>query len=216
MATGALVPTEKEIAAVLPVSLGTIQIALRRLAADGIIERTRGQGTRITTTRNPNLEPKHVRFFADDGESLLPLTIHVASVQEIEEQGPWSTFLGARPSYLRIVRHISVAGEFNIYNEFYLDAARFRPLLDIAPETYQQMHIRVILHDRFNCPTLRFVQNIQIVTPEPMVTDIIGTAPRERALALEVLSHSLRDRPLSYQGMIIPLNDRKLNVLDAL
>lgn len=210
---GDLVPTEKEIAAVLPVSLGTVRIALRRLAADGIVQRTRGSGTRIVTPRDPFQEPKHIRFLADDGRTVLPHEIQMISVEETAEQGAWSGFLGAHASYIRIVRHILVGGEIPLYNAFYLDGARFRPLLDIAPETYSRLHLRMILHDRFNCPTLGFRQNVCYVEPPERVAAIVGCPGGLRILMLEVLSHSLRERPLSYQQFYIPPNGRRLNLL---
>ena len=212
---GDFVPTEKEISAVLPVSLGTVQIALRRLAGDGIIKRTRGQGTRIVTSHDPGQEPKHVRFIADDGESLLPLDIRLVSVEETFEQGLWSAYLGTPVSYIRIVRYIDVAGEFTIYNEFFLDGPRFRPFLDFAQETFEKLHLRMILHDRFNCPTLGFTQNIELVTPPPAIADVIGCTLETPAIKHEILSHTLRGAPLSFQQMFIPPNDRKLNISNS-
>ena len=213
---GDFVPTEKEIGAVLPVSLGTVQTALRRLAANGIIDRTRGLGTKIAMPRDPELEPKHVRFLAADGKSLLDHKIELISVQETTEYGAWSDYLGARASYIRIVRHIVVNQEFTIYNEFFLDAARFRPLLDIAPETFRTLHLRMILHDRFNSPTLGFTQKISFYSPPPAVAGIIGIPAGTQVLMHEILSYSLRKKPLSYQQMIIPPHSRKLDISSSL
>lgn len=209
---GDFLPTEKEIAAILPVSLGTVQAALRRLAFSGIIDRTRGLGTKITTPRDPWVEPKHVRFLADDGASLLSHEIKLISVEETTKQGAWSDHLGAHTSYIRIVRHIVVNQEFTIFNEFFLEVARFRPLLDIAPETFQQLHLRMILHDRFNSPTLGFTQKISFFTPPLAVASIIGSPAGTQVLKHEILSYSLRQKPLSYQQMIIPPNSRKLDI----
>lgn len=93
-----------------------------------------------------------------------------------------------------------------VHNEFFLDGARFRPLLDIAPETLHQLHLRMILHDRFSAPTLGFTQNIAMIVPPEPVARVIGTAPG---------SHTLRGRPLSYQQMTSPPNGRRLNILTS-
>lgn len=209
---GDFLPTEKEIAAILPVSIGTVQTALRRLAHGGIIDRTRGLGTKITTPFDSVDEPKHVRFLADNGTSILSQDVKLISVEETTSQGAWSDYLGAHASYIRIVRYIDVNHEFTIYNECFLEVARFRPLLDIATETFQLVHLRMILHDRFNSPTLGFTQKICFFTPTLAVADIIGCPAGTQALKHEILSYSLRQKPLSYQHMIIPPNSRKLDI----
>jgi GntR family transcriptional regulator len=213
---GDFLPTEKEIAAILPVSLGTVQTALRRLAHGGIIDRTRGLGTKIASPSDPVDEPKHIRFLDDDGTSLLSLEVKLISIDETTSQGAWSNYLGAHTSYIRIVRYIDVNQEFTIYNECFLEVARFRPLLDIAPETFQMLHLRMMLHDRFNCPTLGFTQKVSFYTPPPAVASIIGSPTGAQALMYEVLSYSLRQKPLSYQQMIIPPNSRKLDISSSL
>ena len=209
------VPTEIQIASVLPVSLGTVQVALRCLATDGIIKRTRGRGTVIATPRDPSLDPHHARFFDDDGKSLLRLNARVLAVDEIHHTGPWADFIGNCMSYIRITRHIDVSDEFTIYNEFYLEGMQFRPLLDFAHQSLTGPHLWMILHDRFNCPTLRFEQNIFFTPAEPPVAELFGIEIGERALVLEVMSYSFRDRPLSYQKMVIPPNDRKMSIMSV-
>ena len=207
---GDLIPTEKEIAAVLPVSLGTVQIALRRLATDGIIKRTRRSGSTISVPPDPRLDPKHICFVADDGKSLLPHKTEHISVTESTEQGAWSAYIGELESYIKIVRHIRVGQDFTLYAEFYLGGEKFRPLLDIAPETFKQLHLRLILHDRFHCPSLGFTQAMSFVAPLPSVAEIIGCPLGHAALIHEIFSYTLREKPLSYQKFIIPPNNRKL------
>ena len=102
-----------------------------------------------------------------------------------------------------------------VYNEFFLNGARFRPLLDIAPETLHQLHLRMILHDRFSAPTLGFTQNIAMIVPPELVARVIDTAPGSHALMHEIMPHTLRGRPLSYQQMTSPPNGRRLNILTS-
>ena len=64
-ASGARLPTEAELAEVTPCSLGTIQRALRKLAADGLIERRRGSGTIVASLSRVVEQPWHMRFFDD-------------------------------------------------------------------------------------------------------------------------------------------------------
>jgi DNA-binding LacI/PurR family transcriptional regulator len=78
-APGTALPKERELAATLGVSAGTLRQALQELEADGLIRRVRGQGTFATT---PNERSSHVRsnlltlIVPQVREGLYPSLIH--------------------------------------------------------------------------------------------------------------------------------------------
>jgi len=94
---GELLPSEAELAQVLPASLGTIQKALNHLASRGIVVREQGKGTFVIRARTPDRYLRHFRFLAEDGKTLLPAYMRMLSVNLVREHGPWATFLGADP-----------------------------------------------------------------------------------------------------------------------
>ena len=60
---GDRVPNEQELAGILPISLGTIQRALRQLVDEGVIQRRQGQGSFISGrgTEGEMAQPFHCR-----------------------------------------------------------------------------------------------------------------------------------------------------------
>ena len=71
-ATGDKLPPEKEIADAVGLSLGTVQKALSRLAADNVVVRRHGHGTFVSPSSQAE-QLLHFRFIGDDGVALMPV-----------------------------------------------------------------------------------------------------------------------------------------------
>jgi GntR family transcriptional regulator len=84
---GDKLPGEKELSAVLALSLGTVQSAIRPLQSSGLLERRRGAGTFVADAKELGSSVWHFRFRTADGKSLLPWKTTVHSVDEISDQG---------------------------------------------------------------------------------------------------------------------------------
>lgn len=209
---GDRLPTERELTEALPVSLGTIQAAIGRLADAGMVERKAGVGTHVMNLSQQEGDRWYLRFLGIDGDALASVEILDAAVQETQERGPWSDFLGERSSYIRVGRTISIAGQFKVRALVYLDGTIFRPLLDFDLRVIRQLHIRQILHDRFNMPTLARRTRVRFVDIAGEVADAIGVDAGTQGLALEISSSTLRDMPLCFQRFVIPPNDLALDI----
>lgn len=212
---GDRLPTERECAAVLPVSLGTVQAAFRRLRDAGIVVRKSGVGTHVRELSEREGEKWFLRFLAGDDPSFLPTEILAAKIEETTESEPWTRFLGDRPNCIRIRRLISIGGKFNVSASVYLDNVRFRPLLDFDLAVIGKLHIRQILHDRFNAPTLSREMQIRFLELDDETAQSIGVASGTFAIALDASSYTLRDDPLCFQRFLIPPDGYGLDVMTA-
>jgi DNA-binding GntR family transcriptional regulator len=209
---GDRLPPEKSLASLLSVSVGTVQSALGALAGKGVLVRRRGDGSYLADIENEGSDYWHFRFLADDGKSLLEVDTEVRAIEEVTEAGPWSDFLGIRPSYVHIRRLMRVADEFSVINDFYVEGGRFRPLLDVAPGTLDQGALRDVLHDRFNAPTFHASQTVSFTKIDVAAAQLLDVAPETLGILLEIVGYSYRDAPLSFQTVVIPPNRRKLHI----
>ncbi|MDP6345644.1 MAG: GntR family transcriptional regulator [Alphaproteobacteria bacterium] len=209
---GELMPTERQFADALPVSLGTVQSAFLRLTDAGLVQRKPGVGTRVTGSSDREGERLFLRFITGDGSSLLPADVRSATIEETTADGPWTRFLGDRPSYIRVSRLISLDGRFTAAARVYLDGTRFRPMLDFDLAVIGRLHIRQILHDRFNAPTLSRKTRVRFQKLEGALARDLAVAPGTQGIALEVSSYTLREAPLCFQRFIIPPNDFALDI----
>jgi GntR family transcriptional regulator len=210
---GDKLPGEKELSAVLSLSLGTVQSAIRPLQSSGLLERRRGAGTFVANAKELGSSIWHFRFRTTDGKSLLPWTSTVHSIDEISDQGEWSDFMGVAPSYIRICRVVQVAGEFDVYSEVYLDGPRFQALLEIPLDVLTGKNLRIFLHERYNAPTLRAIHRLAMIEIPAEIAKLINVAPGARGIDMKALSYSFRDAPISYQRIVIPETPYELELL---
>ena len=201
------VPTEKELLAALPLSQGTVQSAMRRLADDGIVVRKRGAGSRISSAGARGQDPWYMRFRAEPGAALASTDITSVATTEVRGRGHWSTALGIRPSYVKIERTLDIGDAFRALAIAYLDAGRFRPLLDFSAEIMGYTHIRHLLHDRFNVPTLGVRQSARLAGAAPEVAAVVGVAPETPVLVMQTVNLTLHQEPVIYQEFHVPPND---------
>ena len=209
---GDRLPTERQFVDALPVSLGTVQSAFRRLTESGLVVRKAGVGTHVQNASERDGEKWFLRFLNDSGDGLLPSDILHADITETTADGPWQTFLGPRPSFIRINRIISIGGLFSACARVYLDGTLYRPLLDFDLAVIGQLHIRHILQDRFDAPTLSRRTRIRFLRLDAEIAGALDKPAGSNAIALDVSSFTLGELPLCFQRFIIPENEFALDV----
>ena len=211
-AAGDKLPPEREIAAAVGLSLGTVQKALARLAAGDVVVRRHGHGTFVGTgTQSAQL--LHFRFVGDDGQVLAAVYAEALDRKEVATRGPWSDFLAPATRFIRVRRRLNVAGEFDCLSEFYLDAQRFAALLAIPLDELHKVTLRTVLAQRFNAPTLAMRQRAYACEfPAGVATVLHQPAGKRFGMVLEVSSYTHHDSPVSFQRIHIPAGVRPLEI----
>ncbi len=204
---GARLPTEAELVATTPCSLGTVQRALRDLVADGIIERRRGSGSVVADLRRPIDRPWHMRFLdrsKEDG-SYLPVFTRVLERRLTDEQGPWSPALGqADHQVVRIDRVFTIADEFDAYNVFYALADRFPELVQQPMAALNGVNLKIVIARQHHMPVhkVRQVMRFEVV-PDWMAT-FCGWSTGATSAVLNVVAHAPDGGPIYYQDFYMP------------
>ena len=214
LAPGTRVPNEQELADVLPVSLGTIQRALRQLVEERVIHRTPGQGSFVSErTPNGRMEhPFHCRFVDDDGSGYLPVYPQVLSREVVAAPGEWSAHLRCTEA-IRIDRSIRVGDEFAVYTSFVVDAARlpvFRtmPVAKLSSQNFKEIIFRAsgqAIHK------VDLLMRQQFTTRE--VAARLGIGSRQSCTSIRALAYLGESDPIYYQQIWIPPNKRELHVV---
>ena len=148
-ASGDRVPNEQELASQLPISLGTIQRALRMLVDEGLIQRRPGLGSFIAE-RHENGEmaqPFHCRFVDDSGTHYLPVFPKALSRRTLCGPGDWTPWLGDGDC-LEITRRIRIGSEFSVHSAFFVNQRRLPvfadlPLAQLSGENFKEVIFRV-------------------------------------------------------------------------
>lgn len=202
---GARLPTERDLATMTGLSLGTVQRALRTLVEEGYLVRTPKLGS-FVAERTQIRQPWHCRFLSDDGRSVLPVCPTTRKRLITRDSGPWAKHLGpAIGGYLYIERDFDVAGEFSVESRFWGDANRLSALRAGPLSLLDGENLKHLIASKCHLPVTRVIHKLRYVARE-------GSSP---ILMLTALTWS-HDAPLYYQEFLIPPNGRELLVSDEL
>lgn len=210
---GSQLPPERELARLTRFSLGTVQRALRELADEGIVVRTQGSGTYVAEGRGAIEAPLHLRFLGREGQpTFLPLFPKVLSRKRIEERGPWSEWLRQTGAdIVRINRRISVNGEFNLFNRFYINASTFPGLASAPLSALDGANLKQMISSEINIPVTDVRQRISFVKFSEEAASGAGVKPGTRGMLLESAAMGGRE-PLYFLESFIPPNELRLDV----
>lgn len=213
---GSQIPGERDLTDTLPVSLGTIQKAMSDLVEQGVVFRRAGKGTFVSGAGQHSDDLKvakgdlvHFRFRAEDGYSLMPIYLHVESIEKVNSDAgnseePWAKFLDSGSSFVRIDRILNVADQFIGFSRFYLPFERYGALLDYSTEELSGVTLRGFLNKIFGMPTLRFEHQIQCEQLPGGVCERLNLHEGSFGTVWEIFGRSYRDAPATFQRVYLP------------
>lgn len=205
---GDRIPSEKELADILPVGLATVQNALGRLVQAGLLDRRRKAGSFIAEPAAAGRELTYFRFVGDGG--ILSVEDVDMRIFETQEQGRWSQFVGYSNKYLCVERLIDVGGEFRIFSRIYLSDPKFNSLLKMDLSELKDITFRIMFKDRFGAPPLGFEREISFIRLSHSTAEKLDRPTGSTALLYAICQYTLRDKPLFFMETIIPENNRVL------
>lgn len=212
--SGTRVPNEQELAKMLPLSLGTIQRALRQLVEERVVQRRPGLGSFISD-HHASAEmdrPFHCRFVDDSGKGYLPVFPEVLVREKVTGPGPWTEHLRCRDA-LRIARRIRIGEEFYVHSEFVVDPARLpvfasRSLHQLAHENFKHMIFRAC-GEAIHKVDLFMRQE----TPPRDVGKLIDVPARQLCSAIRAHAFLGDADPIYYQKIFTPPTMRELHIV---
>lgn len=225
---GSKIPGERDLSDSLPLSLGTIQKAMNDLVSQGVLVRRAGKGTFVSGAGRQANDEKvkkqdlvHFRFRAEGSDSLLPVYLHVDSIEESAptKNGagkPWERFLDGEGSFIRIDRILKVADLFRGYCRFYLPFERYGSLLKRSHEELSGVTLRELLNKTYNMPTLRFEHQIHTEQFPDGICRKLELPTGSYGTVWHIFGRSYRNAPGSYQLVYLPAGHRPIELLERL
>lgn len=205
---GERLPNESEWARQLPLSLGTIQRALRILAEDGLVVRKQGNGTFVAEQEARSMHaPMHCRFLGDDANEYLPVYPQVLARYVVRTQGRWRSHLGCETA-LCIERLLDIGREFSVYSRFYCDQERVPPFARLSLALLSGENFKEIILRETGQMIGRINQFMQYETLDEKVCEHLGVPPGTVGQKLIIFAYLGRDNPVYYQELLIPPNNR--------
>jgi GntR family transcriptional regulator len=203
---GMRLPTEAELAQVLPYSLGTIQKAYGELVRNGLVVRSRGRGSFVAQLHRQMAEPWHCRFLADDG-TILPIYPRLLGHAIAGKEARWVRLFGNNAKIVRIDRAVSINDEFEALSRFFALQAIARPLLQLPRDKMESANFKLVLLRELGIPISRIVSTI--AGADQKAWRRLGLRSRPH-LVLEATAYSAQGEVAYFQEIYIPRNRRKL------
>jgi GntR family transcriptional regulator len=194
-------PTEVELTRALPLSLGTIQRAVKALADAGVITRGRRRGSAFAAPDPRMPDPLHCRFLDPLGR-VLPVTTRITSRRLLARSGAWD-IVKANPAdaVVRIDRVFRVDERFSVVSHFHASHSRFpsllsRPVADLAGENFKHLFAR-----EFGRPIATLAHTVQCAMLPAAVARTLGSPT---GLRTAIVSHGVDGQPLYMLDMYVP------------
>ena len=211
---GQRIPPETRLCEKLPVSLGTVQKALSRLASSGLVVRHRKTGTFIAD-RSAQASEAFVFRFRDPatGDLLLPF-VRALKVSEDRSAGPWTEAFGARRC-VRLDRLLWVDQDPPAYASVYFPYQYGKQLLNVPIEQLHGSSTHRILLDNFKLPTLRLEHRIGCRELARDACEYLMVPPGTIGTVWDVCDYSIKDRPSLFQRLQMAPGHRPLEISEA-
>jgi GntR family transcriptional regulator len=208
---GERVPTETELARRLPVSLGTVQKALAKLAMSGLVVRSRKTGTFIADRRS-QVDEVFVYRFTDPntGRVMLPF-VRVLAVTIDESNGPWHEALMVE-RYVRIDRLVWFDQDPPAFSSVFFSHEHGKVFLDMPLEELHGSSSHRILIEHFNLPTLRMEHRIGCRALSDMACERLMVPPDTTGIVWDIKDYSFHDKPSLFQRFQLPPGHRPVEI----
>ncbi len=208
---GERVPTETELAKRLPVSLGTVQKALAKLATSGLVVRSRKTGTFIADRRSQVDEVFVYRFMdPNTGRVMLPF-VRVLAVTVDESNGPWHEALMVARC-VRIDRLVWFDQDPPAFSSVFFSHEHGKVFLDMPMEELHGSSSHRILIEHFNLPTLRMEHRIGCRALSDMACERLMVPAGTTGIVWDIKDYSFHDKPSLFQRFQLPPGHRPVEI----
>ena len=212
---GARLPADSVFQQALPLSLGTIQQALRKLVQIGVLERRYRIGTFVRDIE-VHSEIRHLRFIAPGQDTLAPVTVRVIDIARVEENttnlGPALVAVG---DLVRVRRLCTINAEFRVYLETFLPADRVGSLLHVRPSDVHGISLSTLLKEKFNAPTARTEHCLRIAAVSEHAGSSLGLEASAQVIDWCMYSYSHEGGLLMAQRAAVPRTTNWITVVST-
>lgn len=208
---GTRLPAELTLAVSTNYSLGTVQRALRELAADGYIVRRQGRGTFVADRGEMMTEPLHTRFALTNSMDFLPVYTRLLNRTFETEAGPWTEVLGTdSEGIFRLDRHADVAGRFRIATFTYMQMSRFGAFMQMPPQEIDGCNLKRMVLEQFGLTVSRVEHRMRVAPMPPEAAEVTGCPAGENAMEIRAVAYMGGGRPMYYQILWVPPTEESL------
>jgi GntR family transcriptional regulator len=201
---GDQLPPEQELSRAVGLSLGTVQRALTRLAADRALTREHGRGTFIARSELPAEELWQFRFVERIGGAPLPVSVEFLDRRLVHGPGPWADALGPdEKGYCELTRTITVNADYRCLGRLYARISRFPKIMKLL-QRKMLGNLKRVLADEFDAPTLSLDQFILPCLFDDEVCSSLQIDRGSAGMVVNAIGRSIGREIITFQALFVP------------
>jgi len=207
---GDYLPSEKASAEVLGVSLGTVQVALGQLQDVGLLQRRRGDGTRVSDTEPLTGNIWHFRFLSRESNSPLRMAESKLKMSKTSSAGYWAEFLGDEAFYLCITRKVCMQDGTRVAAQMYIPGGLSKGLGGVDVSELELINIRPFLETQLNLRISERTSRVSVITPKKAEIKNLGLAAQQPHYEINATAFTDSKKPAYHQRILVSVSDCNL------
>ena len=196
---GALIPSEKDLAARFKVSQGTVRKSIDAMAADNLLVRRQGKGTFVATHAEEKVQFRFLRLMPDDSKPTEPAAMQRRFIDCRRQRAPAELAralqLRASDAAIQVRRLLSFRGVPVVLDDIWLPAALFKGLTAERLSDYRGP-MYGLFESEFGVRMIRAEEKIRAVAADPAAAALLGLEVGAPLLSVERLSMTYGDKPV--------------------
>ena len=196
---GALIPSEKDLAARFKVSQGTMRKSIDALAADNLLVRRQGKGTFVATHAEEKVQFRFLRLMPVDPDRAEPGGMERRFIDCRRQRAPAELAralqLRANDAAIQVRRLLSFRGVPVVLDDIWLPAALFKGLTADRLSDYRGP-MYGLFESEFGVRMIRAEEKIRAVAADAAAAALLGLVAGAPLLSVERLSMTYGDKPV--------------------
>lgn len=212
---GQRLPSESDLSVLLPVSLGTLQKALSRLVASGLVVRRKRSGTFVADASSRATEAFVYRFRNPLTNEIQMPFVRAIGVTEDSSPGPWRDELGGRRC-VRLDRLLWIEQDPPAFASVYFSYNHGKRLLNVPIEQLHGASTHRFLVDRYNLPSIRIKHEIACRELSVSACHHLMVTAGTVGTVWDACDYSVDDKPCLFQRLQMAPGHRPLEISESL
>ncbi len=204
---GDYLPSEKVLAEVLNVSLGTVQVALGQLQDTGLVQRRRGDGTRVSDTEPFTDNIWHFRFLSRGSNTPLRIVDSKLMMSRVSSVGHWSELFGDQAFYFCLTRKILMQDGTRATAQMYIPGNLSNDLDKVEVSELEMVNVRPFLETYLNLKINRHTTRVSVVTSDKDGMMGLGSLAPQPHYEISAIAFTDTKTPVYYQRIFISVVD---------
>jgi GntR family transcriptional regulator len=198
---GRAIPTERTLAQIYQVSLGTVKRALLNLANEGYVNRIQGRGTFVLGSALRSESLRYYRLLRSFKDKEAELRVKLLNINKVSCSTPVDRYLGIHQGQkLYKIKRLFLHGEKPVvYTVSYLPQKLFPDLDKWSTSRFEKTSLYLALEQHYHFPTILNHELFGTLLADGEAAQALHVKVGSEVLYIEMTSFTYRQKPYEYR-----------------